>query len=150
MCSTDTHHIHIHQSDIITLHHNETTTSCNMLVTVISSYTLSPQCESMCHIDSQCEVGCQNAVTVNTGSLSCATVLPTKASSRAKQDSKSRSSNELMLFYGIESVLAEIRNELGSLTRSRDLITANVVKTPQSVVLIRLDSGLPANATTLT
>ena len=83
-------------------------------------------------------------------SLPCATLLPTKAISRAKQDSKSRSSNELMLFYGIESVLAEIRNELGSLTRSRDLITANVVKTPQSVVLIRLDSGLPTNATTLT
>ena len=38
-------------------------------------------------------------------------------------------------------MLAEIRNELGSLTRPRDLITANVVKTHQSVVLIRLDSG---------
>ena len=106
-----------------------------VVVTVISSYTLSP------HIDSQCEVGCHIAVTVNTGSLSCATVLPTKAISRAKQDSKSRSSNALMQFYGIESVLAEIRNELGSLTCPRNLLTANVVKTPQSVVLIRLDSG---------
>ena len=38
-------------------------------------------------------------------------------------------------------MLAEIRNELGSLTCSRELITANVVKTPQSVVLLRLDSG---------
>ena len=37
-------------------------------------------------------------------------------------------------------MLAEIQNELGSLKRPRDLITANVVKTPQSVVLIRLDA----------